>query len=559
MDIHKNDKKLIIVAIFIICLYMSPLFVLGQNAHVVILDNLDGAVASLKVLAEGGQVFGGLHSTVPAMMNGLPRNVFGTEFNLQVLLYWAFPPFIAYVINLLLIHLVAFAGMYLLLKAHILPQPEDRPIVIGVAMLFALLPFWPYGGLSVAGQPLVLYAFMNIRNHIDNLKDWVILLLVPFYSSLVFSFAFFLCVMGIWWLYEALIKKRINLRFLVSIAFMGLVFLGVEYRLIYMSFFDTSFVSIRSEFPLSRNLDFIAALKTAVKNFLFGQFHVPTFQHLFILPAVFLALILGLAKKIPMRPLMTLLVITGVISIWYGFWFYDGWIPLKEHFNLLRAYNFSRFHWLHPLLWYLILAFALKIIATNSKPGKLLVVALILLQTGYLFYNSEEIVQRKVGEPSYQAFYAEEMFTDIKNYIGENQQDYRVVSIGIHPSISLYNGFYTLDGYCSNYDLTYKHEFRKAMAKELDKSPFYRNYFDTLGGSRCYLFVEKLMYNSMMTKDHDIVIEQLDLDTAQLKAMGGEYIFSALEICNSQEIHLDLLNVFENDKSAWRIYLYKIL
>ncbi len=558
MDIYKSDKKLITAALLVILLYLSPLLLLGQNAHVVILDNLDGAVASLKVLAESGQVFGNMQSTVPAMMNGLPRNVFGTEFNLQVFLYWAFSPFTAYVINLILIHLLAFAGMYLLLRRHFLPRPEDQAIAIGVALLFALLPFWPYGGLSVAGQPLALYAFMNIRAKTNSLKDWIILALIPFYSSLVFSFAFFLCLMGIWWLYESLVNKKFDLRFLAAIFFMGLVFLGVEYRLVYASFIDAGFVSIRSEFPLSRNLDFAAALRTAKANFLYGQFHVPSLHQYFILPAALLALIMPRFKKASRRLLVILLGIAALISLWYGFWFYDGWIPIKQQAGFLREFNFSRFHWLHPLLWYLILALALKMIADNGKLGKILAISLILLQGGYLFYNNEEIVQRKAGEPTYQAFYAEDMFRDIKNYIGEDQRDYRVVSIGIHPSISLYNGFHTLDGYSSNYDLAYKHEFRKIMAQELHKSPFYEHYFDTLGGSRCYIFVEKLCYNSMMYKDKNIVIENLDIDTDQLKAMGGKYIFSALEISNSEEQHLELLKVFDNDQSAWKIYLYKV-
>ena len=184
---------------------------------------------------------------------------------------------------------------------------------------------------------------------------------------------------------------------------------------------------------------------------------------------------------------------------------------------------------------------------------------LILVQIGFLFTYNDELVERKNGSPSYREFYAEDMFQDIKAYIGEEPQDYRVVSIGIHPSISQYNGFYTLDGYASNYPLSYKHEFRKIIAKELDKSPFYRDYFDHLGGSRCYIFVEKLMYNSMMDKNTTIVIEQLDLDTVQLKRWGAEYIFSALEIDNAAEISLKLDQVFTDQNSAWKIYLYEVI
>lgn len=557
MDIYKTNNKYIMIALFMIFLYLSPLYILGQNAHVLILDNVDGAVASLKVLAHSGKIFGSMHSTIPQVMNGIPRNTFGTEFNVQVLLYRFLAPFTAYVINLTLVHLIAFLGMYLLLRKYVLPKKKDELITVGVALAFALLPFWPYGGLSVAGQPLVLYAFLNIRARIDHKVDWLILTLVPFYSSFIFSFVFFLFIMGLWWLYDLIVNRKINIRFLAAIFFMGLMYSIVEYRLIYNTFFDPGFVSIRSEFPLSRIAGKRAALKECITNFIFGQYHAASLQQAAIIPAALLAIFISMKKKKLPYPLLGLLFVAGLISIWYGLWFFKAWVPIKQHIGFLREFNLSRFHWLHPLLWYLIFALALKIIRTG-RIGKLLVVVLLAVQIGFLFYNNDEIVQGKAGTPTYKEFYAESMFKDIARFIGQDQKNYRVVSIGIHPSIAQYNGFYTLDGYSSNYPLEYKHEFRKIMQPELDKSPLYRDYFDSLGGSRCYIFVQKLCYNSMMYKDNNIKIEKLDLNTAQLKKMGGKYIFSACEILNSKDLNLKLLKVFENKDSAWKIYLYKV-
>lgn len=556
MESSNANYKYIAAAFAVIMAYLSPLYVLGQNAHVLLLDNIDGAVASLKVLAHSGQVFGSLESTIPNIMNGLLRNTMGSEFNLQVLLYWAFKPFTGYVINLTLMHLLAFLGMYLLLKRYILK--EHQALTVGVALAFALLPFWPYGGLSVAGQPLVLYAFLNIRARCDKKSDWLILLLVPFYSSLIYSFAFFLFLMGLWWLYDVVIKRQANWRWLAAMFIMGLVYLLVEYRLLYNIFFDPGFVSIRSEFPLYRIEAKRAALKQCIDNFVFGQFHAASLQQLVILPAALMALLIAGIKRRWPHLLVGLLFLTGVISIWYGFWFFKGWVPIKQQLPFLAEVNMSRFHWLHPLLWYTIFALALKAILEAGRPGKYVVAVLLVLQVGFLFYNNDEITQREIAVPSYKEFYAEHMHQEIAQFIGKDQKDYRVVSIGMHPAITQYNGFYTLDAYVGNYPLEYKHEFRKIMARELDKSPFYRDYFDHLGGSRCYLFVEKLMYNTMMTKDHNIVIEELALDSAQLKKMGGRYVFSALEIQNSKYIGLKLLKVFEEPDSAWRIYLYEV-
>ncbi|NLN87148.1 MAG: hypothetical protein GX133_06045, partial [Syntrophomonadaceae bacterium] len=49
------------------------------------------------------------------------------------------------------------------------------------------------------------------------------------------------------------------------------------------------------------------------------------------------------------------------------------------------------------------------------------------------------------------------------------------------------------------------------------------------------------------------------IDTDQLRKMGGRYIFSALEIQNAADIGLQLDKAFENDQSAWKIYLYQVL
>ncbi|MDQ7864733.1 DUF6044 family protein [Peribacillus frigoritolerans] len=33
-----------------------------------------------------------------------------------------------------------------------------------------------------------------------------------------------------------------------------------------------------------------------------------------------------------------------MLSAWYAFWFYKGWLPLTERFHTLDTFNFARFH-----------------------------------------------------------------------------------------------------------------------------------------------------------------------------------------------------------------------
>ena len=567
-----NNRKYISVAVAILILYLSPLFILGQDARILIQSNLDSNVVSFKMLAESGQIFGSLDATIPNIMNGLPRNCLGSEFNVILWLYYLLEPFTAYVVNITVMHFIAFIGMYLLLKNHFLRDEKYEIIIVGAALCFALLPFWPPGGLSIVGQPLALYAFLNIRGDSSTKKDWLILLLIPFYSSFIASFLFFLFVLGMLWIYDTAKTKRINYPFFIAIALMTSIFAIVEYRLIYNMFLNSGYVSHRVEFGggvlsgVATGVGTIEAIGISVYNFIFGQHHAVSLQQYFVGLSVAAAIITVFVKKLREDLLIILLTITAAISIFYGFWVWDALQPLKDQIALFNfnTFNLSRFHWLHPLLWYTIFALSLKVIFDNRKYGKQIVLILLILQAGFLFsYDAENvqsggigIVQR--GGLSYEEFFSEDLFLDIANYIGNPQANYRVVSIGLHPGIAQYNGFYTLDSTeAPNYPLEYKHEFRRIIEKELDKNDELRSYFDNWG-SRCYIFVDELGKNYLITKDKEIKVNNLELNSDALKRMGGNYVISAVEITNSDDNNLKLLKTFENDRSPWKIWLYKI-
>jgi hypothetical protein len=128
----------------------------------------------------------------------------------------------------------------------------------------------------------------------------------------------------------------------------------------------------------------------------------------------------------------------------------------------------------------------------------------------------------------------------------------------MYASISEFNGFYTLDGYLNNYSLAYKQEFRKIIAKELDKSAYLTEFFDGWG-SRCYIFSSEIGGNSWAAAQDHVVVHNLELDTNQLRAMGGEYVLSAARIENSERTGLRLEKEFYTPTSFWHIYLYSIV
>lgn len=337
---------------------------------------------------------------------------------------------------------------------------------------------------------------------------------------------------------------------------MSLVYMLVEYRLVYSFIFEQEPTS-REEYFHAR-LTFWHSIRLTFKNFIFGHNHVMTVHGLFILAAIFLAVFIIWKNKDwqKQRLFIWLFIINFGLSAWYAFWFYRGWLPLTERFHFLDSFNFARYHFLRPLIIYISFAVALKILVLRSfrwiGAAKFLLVGQIML----LFAFNDEIIYH--NKPSVKEFYAEALFAEIDEHIGMNKKDYRIASIGIHPAITQYNGFYTIDTYNNFYSLTYKHKFREIISPELEKNKKIRTYFDEWGG-RCYIFTDELGKNYMYMKTSKKKLNHLELNMEPFVEMGGRYLFSAVPITNAAANHLQLDGVFTAKETVWKIYLYRVV
>ncbi|OYD55966.1 hypothetical protein CGZ90_20075 [Fictibacillus aquaticus] len=542
-------------AALIVAIYLLPLFLLGENAHVRIHDNLDSNVGWYKVLKESGQIAGSLDAVIPQIINGLPRNAFGNEFNLLIWLHYFLPSMTAYAISQTIVRIAAFAGMYLLLKTHVLKGKDALWINIGTALCFAITPFWPSGMLSTLGQPLALWAFLNIRKGKNTWREWAVIILLPFYSSFVLGFFFFLAMVFLVWVYDLFRCRRVNVPFALSLFIMALLFVCIEYRL-FLSLVLTEEASSRNEF-LASKLELPRTIRLVFKNFLIGHNHVMTLHTLVILPVwVYAFWFIRKAESGLRRFFLLLMLFNFLLSVWYAFWFYKGWQPVKDEFSILKTFNFARFHFLRPLVIYVLFAVGLYILLKRQGIWRGFVYKCLILQILVLFAFNDEVVYRVWKQPSFKEFYSEPLFDKVKSYIGKPQQTYRVASVGLHPVIAQYNGFYTLDTYNNYYPLEYKHRFRKLIEGELSKNRQLRNYFDHWGG-RCYIFADELGKNYMYTKDLDIKIKNFSFNTKAFQEMGGDYLLSAVKIMNAEENGLLLEKTFHSPESPWKIYLYR--
>ena len=278
----------------ILFLYVAPFIVLGQDSFVLIHDMLDHHISKYKTLAESGLIFANSNNQLDMYMNA-PRVAFGNEIKFVFWLFYLFEPFNAYVINQILIRVIAFIGMLVLLNRYVFEQ-KNHEFSTFISLIFSLLPFYATSGISVAGLPLVTYIFLNIRAGIDSYKDWLGLVIFPLYSSLVFSMMFYIIFLGFVWFFD-IYRRQLNSRFTISIFLVSFIFLIVNYRLVEAFFFGVDFTSHRVEMGIvGDSIGFFDAIIKAAKHFIIGQYHAHSL-HIIFLPLVSLIFFVNIFTK----------------------------------------------------------------------------------------------------------------------------------------------------------------------------------------------------------------------------------------------------------------------
>lgn len=564
----------------LLLLFWAPYLFRGAGVHVRIFDNLDCHVPQTKVLAESGQAFSlDPRARLPNFINGLPLSGVDSGWNVMTWLYMLLPPLAAYAANDLLMRLVALLGMALLLRRQVLRGDPPPPgwLLAGSSLAFALLPFYPAGGLSVAGLPLLLLAFLNLRAGAGRWTDWLIVLAFPFYSKLALAGVFILALLALW-LAADLLRRRFSRPALGALVLLGAGYLFSHFHLV-ASFLDPRFVSFREEIR-AQGVSGGKAIADSFHNFVFDRVNEASAQQLFVILAIALALGWAALRGGERRErwLPALVGYCLLTSLLWGFKYWAALLPLRDRVQLLNAFDFSRFYWLNPLCWYLAFALALAALASR-RGGRRLAAGLLAGQLLFLFaaYNNEYrhrlgIRASLSGSPlthslTWDQFFSPALMADIARHIGRPQADYRVVSLGIHPAIAQFSGFYTLDVYTDVYPLAYKHRFQQIIAPELAKSAALRRGFAE-NAKRCYLMVAELhgdkairgrAFTRGLTRDETVRVRRLDLDTAALKSLGGAYILSAVPVDNFAANQLAFDGVFGRAGSPWRIHLYRVL
>jgi hypothetical protein len=561
---HKG--ALLLVACVLVVIYLLPYVVLWERGRYMTWDNLDSVHVLFKLLHESGALFASNSTVVPQIMGGLPRGSLPSELSVTTWLYALLGPLQSYIAERFVVSFVALFGMFWLLSAYVVPGRQNILVSAGVAVCFAVLPFWPYGGLSVAGLPLVLWAYLRIRSGQLNWYHWLILLVFPFYSSLVLSGVFLLTVLCAIVLRDCLLRKQPPWNQLGAIFVLGAGFCVTHYRLFVSFLGDNDYVSHRYEFePVNGFYGLHRAIHSACLLFINGQPHAESLHLVIVIPTICAGIVIACTKRFPKAPLLAGLGGLMAISLLYGASDASFFRPFDRGVRSIIPIQYDRFYILGPVIWYSLFAISLVYITRLCKKFMWLPLAILAAQF-VVCYSHNELIKGELEwrrgsptAPTYSEFYAVEQFTEIKQFIGRRVESYRVGVVGMHPAIALYNGFHTVDGYAYDYPLPYKQRFRRVIEGELAKNEYLARYFDRWG-SRAYLFTSAKT-GAMSTKWSEIsknTVEDISFDWNALNELGADYIISASPLETREAGALSLSAVFTNSESAWDVYLYAI-
>lgn len=446
-------------------------------------------------------------------------------------------------------------------------------IVVLLSGCYSLSSVYPNWTISFAFLPLyflMLYKILNEKkdNHIINIVlsgSFGFFIYFPAIGIFVFGVFFLLLLVS------SIIKRKINLRFLLYIILMLISIIVFNINIFLYMFKDE---------PLNRSLiisnvpdNFFDGALDFFKEFIrvniFGQYHAKPVLYMAIPLAVclYFALIIQVARNKQYKKLKSPTIILGCIVLFSSIYALQEIGLLGSFvtviFPFLKGFNLGRIVYFNNLLWYLLIGVLFiafnnhKIIKYLSFTAIIINFALVLTTGTYNdtpsnLYHDNSL---RNGNVTYKQFFDTEYFSALKEEIGYSNEG--TISIGYHPAIAMYNGFNTLDGYLCINPLDYHYRFREIIEPTLQEYPEVADYYDTWGG-RLYCYIDDTL-NVEPVADYDISSKQLLINTDAFLNMGGKYILSRYELSNAKDLGLVLVEKkMDKEDSIYRTWVYKI-
>ena len=453
---------------------------------------------------------------------------------------------------------------------HLYPERSDefRDGILLVAALYILTPVSPLRMIGFASLPLVVDTYVYMLEDSKTSKLCMLGLLFPILS--VFD-ALFIFVLGFWLLFaitDLIRERKANKNLFITFFLMVIstIMVNINFFRVALIADETSrgiYVDGFGKFDFSWDLFWDYLLN--------GQYHATAYPKWILIPAG-IVLSIYVFFSIPKESLDD----KERLSVWM---IITGWIipimgtlimtcqesGLKLGFILVDGFQWGRLIALSRFTWPLMIIGFFYLLYKKAIIRKALFM-IVYLQILYVVtvrssYNdtffsvinqANAYVNGNKPLISYNEFASEDLFDEIKEDIDYNWEG--VVAYGYHPSVLWLNNFNTIDGYFTVHSMDWQNEFREIIEPALDRSDYYRNYYDTWGG-RMYIY-GPLSYEPTKNKMQDPTYIYINVDA--YKKYGGKYVLSRAQLLNADEQGLRFVKDYDMDNSLYHIYLYTV-
>lgn len=572
-------------------LMAAVFFGYGERSYIGVHDNMDLFLAQFQMLKNTDSFW--KHGVDVPFLGGVSRDNLPSELSLYSLLFMIFPTYTAYVLGLLGKLLMGMFS-FRLLAGEVLGERYEkyRPAVYMTGFAYGICWFFPAFGFAFASIPLCVWLLIKIYR--GRGKRWYLWYAALFAYPLVSYFSYHgIFILGylalaILWLFGRKVylgRKRSGdlsrrdangvWRLLGALFVLALGFVVCEYRLFGQMLFSDE-VTIRSSI-VNASLSLPEILAEMWQVFREGIFHADGVHGKIVLPVCAIYFVVSNAlylrkqdgKAVLRDPFNLLMVFILFNCAVYGLYDFEPLRSLVERLvPPLEGWQFNRTIFFNPFLWYAALFLVLRRLYDAGiwqmwlANGIVCIAALAVILTPTRYndlystcYNRayEHFHGQEVDELSYEQFYAEDLFAEIKADIGYGGE--WAAAYGFHPAVLEYNGIATLDGYLGFYSQQYKEDFRKMIAPALERVEATRIYYEDWG-ARAYLYSGTDLSIVSATKTVYATDDHIYMDGEAFRALGGVYLFSRIKLSNDAEVGLSLLGEYTAQDGSMTVYVY---
>lgn len=561
--IHKFTLVILIIAF---SWSILPMLILRENYVFAIHDGLDSYAAMVQNIHDNHMYFK-LYEKMP-FMHGIEGRYTMMAYTIYDFLNCSFGYLWGQILTRIIGVAMGLVSLRVLLKYVFKPENTySNDVIMLISIAYAITPVAPNRMLAYASLPIIIIIFLKLSEKTEFTKLAIVGMFLPLLSAFQ---AVYIFVLGFWFLFtliEWIVKKKLNINLMLAFIGMCIVTIVSNYSMFWVALTaNETNRGLYASGEAAATFDF-----GEFKSFLiYGQYHSTALHTKVILPILFVGTVFVIYKYIHGERNVKDRLCTGIIMCGWLFWGASAFIRTFQECGfttgilVIDGYQWGESIALMRIIWYLMIA-AMFFMLKSYFPWKVLIYVAVCTQlivivssvTTYndtLFSIKETIKRGTTGEKSevtYKEFFDKDIFDEIKEDI--NYSNEGVAAYGYHPSVLMFNGFNTIDGYLTVHSMEWQNQFRDIIAPYLETDDYYKEYYDGWGG-RMYIFGP---LDFAVTRDKNAEPTDIYIDVEVYKKYGGKYVVSRAEISNAEEQGLSFIKDYDSDNGIYHMYLYE--